>query len=62
MKYAVSGSPAKGYSVAKVIGYGKVDSGYPAPYGFKVAEGFASAEEAYAWAKQQDWDKEWVSK
>lgn len=62
MKYAVSGSPSGGYKVSKIEGYGKVDSGYPAPYGFVVAEGFASAEEARAWAKQQDWDKEWGKK
>ena len=62
MKYSVSGNPAKGYSVAKVEGYGKVDSGYPTYYGFKVAEGFSSPEEAFAWAKQQDWDKDWGRK
>lgn len=51
MEYGVSGTPSSGYTVSKNEGWGRVDSGYPTFWGTKVAEGFATADEAYAWAK-----------
>jgi hypothetical protein len=56
MKTAVIGSAAAGFSVIKVEGFGRIDSGFPTFFGSKIATGFATFAEAKAWAKQ--WEEE----
>jgi len=50
MDTAVIGSASSGFSVITVEGWGRIDSGYPTFWGSPVASGFATAEEAFAWA------------
>ena len=54
MKTSVSGTKATGFYVSVVEGWGKVDSGFPTFWGTKVAEGFATAAEAFAWAEEYE--------
>lgn len=54
MKTYVSGTKASGFYVCVYEGWGKVGSGYPAFRGTKIATGFATAEEAYAWAAEYE--------
>lgn len=56
MKTAVIGSAAAGFSVIKVEGFGRIDSGFPTYWGSKIATEFASFAEAKEWAKQ--WEGE----
>jgi len=52
MKTAVIGSAAAGFSVIKVEGFGRIDSGFPTYWGSKIATKFATFAEAKAWAKE----------
>lgn len=52
MKTTVIGTKSSGFSVSVIEGWGKIDGGYPAFWGSTVATGFATAEEAFAWAAE----------
>lgn len=53
MKTSVSRT-ASGYRVTADEGWGKFDSGYPCGWGNVLATGFATAEEAFAWAAKYE--------